>query len=158
MALLAYSAIHKVTPITLIPLSVMKLHGQHSKADVLCSSNDSTFCEYLYPFKSPCGILDPRLVSADCEDCRLTMDEECPEHPLVVIENADEEMKSLMGEPECVALYKSRVDPSRVGAFALEPVPRNARFGPLSEEAEEAGTVVNISKSDRSAWMLVSVT
>ena len=100
------------------------------------------------------------VVSADCEDCGQRMKEECPEHPLVIIEHAGLESKSMIGEPECVALYKSRVDPSQVGAFALEPVPRNTRFGPLLEDEEEKGgrewSFANAKKDDRSAWMRVS--
>ena len=44
---------------------------------------------------------------------------------------------SLVGEPECVALYRSVANPSKVGAHAMQDLPRDVRFGPWKEEEEE---------------------
>ena len=57
---------------------------------------------------------------------------------------------SLHGEPECVSIYRSGIDPSKVGGHASALVPRNTLFGPFEDVEEVRG-------KPSSKWMEVSV-
>ena len=86
---------------------------------------------------------------SDCDDCDVSEMSACPQHPVITVPNAVPFDYSLFGEPECVSLYRSGIDPSKVGAHAIASLPRNTLFGPLLDGEEVRGTPC-------SKWMEVS--
>ena len=90
-----------------------------------------------------------RCLFSDCDDCAISKMCVCPRHPLTTVPNTVPLDNSLFGEPECVSLYRSGIDPSKVGAHASAAVAGNTLFGPFVPGEEIPG--VPCSK-----WMEVS--
>lgn len=87
---------------------------------------------------------------AECDACDVT--EESSRHPLVFVPHCLPICDSLVGEPECVGLYRSVVDKSKVGAHAMCDLPRNMVFGPWLNEDEEKKVT---EEQPSSRWMRV---
>ena len=72
-------------------------------------------------------------------------------------------VESLVGEPLCVAMYRSRQDSSKVGAHTTADVARNTLFGPwLDDDEEERRERARASGAEEgdvtsSRWMRVSL-
>ena len=57
-----------------------------------------------------------------------------------------------------MSIYRSGIDPSKVGAHASAPLSRNTRFGPVLEDEEDNdvdGSDDEISDKPSSKWMQV---
>ena len=89
------------------------------------------------------------------------MDDGCPKHRFLAIPNVVPFNNSLVGEPECVSLYRSRVNPSKVGTHASAPLSEGVRFGPLLQkdvDSKIASSSGGKSARASSKWMTVSST
>ena len=92
---------------------------------------------------------------AGCEARRggdEAVSEECPRHPMIVAPHCLPICDSLVGEPECVALYRSVADRNKVGAHAMCDLPRNVVFGPWLDEDEDKEVT---EEQPSSRWMRV---
>ena len=99
----------------------------------------------------------------DSEECDDVVSGERLDPPPVFVSSCIPEDESLVGEPFCIAMYRSREDSSKVGAHTMADVAKNTVFGPwLSEEEEERRKRARASGAEEgdvtsSRWMRVSL-
>lgn len=98
--------------------------------------------------------IERQLLFSDCEACDELVMEGCALHSLVMAPNCVPEDESLVGEPRCVALYRSGVNGSKVGAHAMRDLPRDVLFGPLLTEESRDDEREAVGRRS-SQWMQV---